>query len=553
MRIGIKIMLGFGLITISGAISGYLLVNRSQKSLNSINFFAQESIPELLKNHEIATLTEEMILNMELGKEEMADSLYHRVLTVLDELEEWEEGDDEFETLVQNEDEELALIEESKKNIIQLYETVSLAYSDGKVVDEQKARELLLQQKVFSDLSLERMKSEILEFDKNRLGAESILQKSRVEATTIILITGFLAIVIGVYLSKSVTYPLIKLEKSMESIISSGQIHEVQIYGDGEMKTLSEAFNLMILKIKEAFRVQGELNRELSISNTQLVETTEEIETQKEKIEEQNQMLVNAKYELEEINQTLESKVSERTQELSDTIKELNKTVSELDRFVYSASHDLSAPLKSVLGLINISKFESDPASLASYMERIEASVFKLEDVIKNLIDFSRNSRTETRVESIEMEQLIQECLGDLSYEKEFSDIEIINNIEHFPIAQSDRQRLRVILRNLLSNAIKYQDTMKDKKRITVVSKKEENSWLLRVEDNGIGIKQEYMDSVFKMFYRATEQSDGSGLGLYIVQESVKKLDGKIKVSSSYGQGTSFQVSFPNATQTVAV
>jgi signal transduction histidine kinase len=109
----------------------------------------------------------------------------------------------------------------------------------------------------------------------------------------------------------------------------------------------------------------------------------------------------------------------------------------------------------------------------------------------------------------------------------------------------TDKTRLQIVFFNLISNAIQYQDKFKPTSYIRISCSRTNNQLLLQIEDNGIGIEQAYQDKVFDMFYRATVNSKGSGLGLYIVKEAVEKLGGTISLRSTHGEGTSFTLSLP--------
>src|SRR5690606_17010410 len=119
-------------------------------------------------------------------------------------------------------------------------------------------------------------------------------------------------------------------------------------------------------------------------------------------------------------------------------------------------------------------------------------------------------------------------------------------DIQKHTAFHSDAYRLSVILLNLISNSIKYGDDAKEEKFIHVTATITPATCVLLVRDNGIGIHPDYIDNVFNMFYRATDRSQGAGLGLYIVKEMVEKLSGTISVSSELGKGTSITISIPN-------
>lgn len=227
---------------------------------------------------------------------------------------------------------------------------------------------------------------------------------------------------------------------------------------------------------------------------------------------------------------------------LSYQNKELEQANKELDRFVYSVSHDLSAPLRSILGLINISRIENDELRLRFYIDNIESSVNKLENFINEILDYSRNERQKVTLEDVNLSDLCKEILDNLKFQENFSSIFIdLTGISTDPI-RSDKMRLKIILNNLLSNAIKFQSPQKPDQYIRVSSQAIAEKYVIVVEDNGDGIKSEHKEKIFEMFFRGTQRSRGSGLGLYIAREAAEKIKGKIEVESEYGKGTLFHI-----------
>jgi signal transduction histidine kinase len=109
----------------------------------------------------------------------------------------------------------------------------------------------------------------------------------------------------------------------------------------------------------------------------------------------------------------------------------------------------------------------------------------------------------------------------------------------------TDRSRLKVVLNNIIGNALKYSSPQKEEQLISIAANFEGNNLKVLIEDNGIGIATEHQPKIFDMFYRASEKSQGSGLGLYIVRETLDKLNGKIEVSSSLGNGSRFRLEIP--------
>ncbi|MEM6343578.1 MAG: ATP-binding protein [Bacteroidota bacterium] len=236
------------------------------------------------------------------------------------------------------------------------------------------------------------------------------------------------------------------------------------------------------------------------------------------------------------------SEIREARQALQDQNTELVKVNRELDKLVYSTSHDLRAPLVSVMGLINIAKIETDTESRNRYFDLMSKSLNKLDDFIKDIMGYSRNSRAEIRREKIDFHQLIDEAFNSLRYGERYKNIQKKVSIFGEGDLYSDPTRLQIIFNNLISNACRYSDLTKDESFVEIKVTHSEGSTEIVVKDNGIGIAPRYMDKIFDMFYRATNTSDGSGIGLYIVREAVHKLGGIINVDSALGAGTSFHM-----------
>jgi len=226
--------------------------------------------------------------------------------------------------------------------------------------------------------------------------------------------------------------------------------------------------------------------------------------------------------------------------------KELHKLNSELDSFVYSVSHDLRAPLSSILGLISISKIDKENTNLPKYLDKIETSVNKLDDFIKEIISYSRNVRLKVEVEEIDLKLLVEEVIEGLAFMNTEDHIEVSIESSSKTTIHSDKTRLLVILNNIISNAFRYYKTYINDSYIKVKINVTNTRAIIAVADNGIGIKPDRLKKVFEMFYRGTDTSNGSGLGLYIAQESVAKLDGTITVQSEYERGTTFTITIDN-------
>jgi signal transduction histidine kinase len=241
----------------------------------------------------------------------------------------------------------------------------------------------------------------------------------------------------------------------------------------------------------------------------------------------------------------LERLVKERTIDLEKAIENLALRNKELDQFVYSASHDMSAPLKSLLGLINVAKLEISGRNADYLFQMMERSIKKLEKFIWDVTNYSRNTRLRVAFESVKPREIIMEILEDLSYSDNYNKIKFNINIPGEKEIMTDHTRLRIILNNLISNAIKFQRPQNDQGMVTINLKESDTEYSLEIEDNGTGIAAEYQKKIFDMFFRASTNSEGSGLGLYILNETVQKLNGRVQVQSEVGAGSVFMVHLP--------
>jgi signal transduction histidine kinase len=267
---------------------------------------------------------------------------------------------------------------------------------------------------------------------------------------------------------------------------------------------------------------------------------------------------IDAQRELLKFNENLEAMVQQRTRALNEEINtrkeveekiqrtniELSKRNTELDNFVYSVSHDLRAPIASVLGLINLARKDKETAMKDMYLDMINKSAMQQDHFIKEILDQSRNSRLEVRREEIFFEPLIDETFTQLKFATPTGkSVEKIIHIKQDGPFYSDRWRLKVILNNIISNAIRYRNGKDPVIKVDVEITNHLAS--LAIEDNGKGIEKEHLPNIYKMFYRATDDGAGSGLGLYIVKEAIDKLNGDIQIDSTVGQGTRVQLQIP--------
>jgi PAS domain S-box-containing protein len=234
--------------------------------------------------------------------------------------------------------------------------------------------------------------------------------------------------------------------------------------------------------------------------------------------------------------------------DITDRMKvedELKIRNAELDNFVYKVSHDLRAPLSSILGLVNLAKLPGNTDNPLEYIDIIGGKVEHLDHFIGDVLSHSKNLKMEVTTSRVDFEQVIERTFNDLNYLEGANEIARSVRIDGIDF-YSDPWRISEIFRNLISNAIKYRQIGAEQSEVNIRVHVDHLRAEIAFSDNGIGIDEGNLNKIFEMFYRATEQSDGSGIGLYIVKNAVDKLGGQISVTSKPLQGTRFNIILPN-------
>lgn len=238
-----------------------------------------------------------------------------------------------------------------------------------------------------------------------------------------------------------------------------------------------------------------------------------------------------------------EKKVKE--DEIREKNQLLEKTNAELDRFVYSVSHDLRAPLNSIQGLINIGESTDDLSELKPLMGLMSNRVKKLYGFIDEIISFAKNTRTDIIKEEIILSDFLKEIINNAQYREHATAIDFQLDVQEGLAIFSDRSRLGIILNNLVDNSIKYHRHGSKGMFILASVRRKANKIQIEIRDNGQGIPEQAQTKIFDMFFRASDHSNGSGLGLYIVKDMVERIGGEIQLQSQYGEGTAFRLSLP--------
>lgn len=231
-------------------------------------------------------------------------------------------------------------------------------------------------------------------------------------------------------------------------------------------------------------------------------------------------------------------------QNLKVKVQELERTNDELNRFVYSTSHDLRSPLASIMGVLNLAKMENSVVDPNGYMGMIESCINKMDFFIIKVIEYYKSVRVDETFESIDLAKLAWDSIDLCRMQNPAIVFEVKTNQQRE--FKSDSFRLSVILNNLISNAVKYQKPGETNPSVKISIDVNERGADILIKDNGVGIIEDHVNNVFKMFFRSNFTVTGLGIGLYIVKEALTRIGGEISVESTYGEGTSFRLQIPS-------
>lgn len=230
--------------------------------------------------------------------------------------------------------------------------------------------------------------------------------------------------------------------------------------------------------------------------------------------------------------------------DITDRIQQehlLKQKNDELDMLIYKTSHDLRGPIASILGLTQL--IENYPNDHAKYAKLIEKSIYKLDETIRDLMNFGQMSNPYAVLEEINLHDLLQEVLESIRHVAGFNEVKINFDFDLSITLSSKKNLLKSIFQNLIANSINYR--RKEINSFIRISISIDKKMIIAFQDNGQGIAESFQEKIFDMFFRANSQVQGSGLGLYIVRKSAETLGGAIRMKSTLGEGTCFYLSLP--------
>lgn len=217
----------------------------------------------------------------------------------------------------------------------------------------------------------------------------------------------------------------------------------------------------------------------------------------------------------------------------------------ELDSFFYRVSHDLKGPINSLEGLNNLINHDIHDKVSLNYFTMYKKQINRISKIVMDLIELTRMNHQKMNKKLINFDLIVSECISSYHYFKNYKAISFIKKIDQQIEFYSEWPVINTILQNLIENGIKYAKSDIDKPHVTISISEEDEKIIIETSDNGLGIEPKYQDKIFDMFYRANENIDGTGLGLYIMKRAVERLNGSITLKSELGVGSSFIVQLP--------
>jgi PAS domain S-box-containing protein len=223
---------------------------------------------------------------------------------------------------------------------------------------------------------------------------------------------------------------------------------------------------------------------------------------------------------------------------------ELQQLNTELDNFLYRASHDLRAPLLTIIGLANLIQLESSETPVLQHAEKIRSRVLHLDLLMKDLSRVAFNNSQPVSRDLIMPASFLEDIIKP--YRVEYPHIQVSLRVEQTHPVYTDFVRISTIVNNIVSNAFKYHNPETPCPYVSLIWCCEESRITISIEDNGKGIDPQYKDDIFNLFFKADVSGSGAGLGLYVVRAMVEKLNGQIHVTSEVNAGTVVMLHLPN-------
>ncbi len=243
---------------------------------------------------------------------------------------------------------------------------------------------------------------------------------------------------------------------------------------------------------------------------------------------------------VDQVQSTL-NQLEQKNKTLEKTYHRLEVTNKELDQILYRASHDLKSPISSIQGIIKLFEREDLTKNQTEYIHHVWQKIDQMSALLSSLDTLSKTIFCNVRKTAFDIAALIDECISELSFDATL--VRVAHNSSKGFTVYTDRELLKIVVNNILLNSLKYRNQQAPG-NIEILTKSTSDYLIIIFSDDGEGISESIQDKIYNLFYRGSERSTGSGLGLYIVKKIMDELQGRVEHSSLYGK-TTFFVSLP--------
>lgn len=248
-------------------------------------------------------------------------------------------------------------------------------------------------------------------------------------------------------------------------------------------------------------------------------------------------MLVNVRQRKEN-----EERIKEQEEKKEILLQNLEKQNKELSDYAHAVSHDLKAPLRNINALINWVKEDNldkfDDQTLNSF-DIVLQNLEKMDHLIITILDYSSIDKIDTVASNFNLNDVVNDCLKKIEIPSNFK----IIVSDGLPNVKGNKQRMTQVFQNLIQNAIDFNKN--ESPLIEIDSTENEEFHTIKIKDNGIGIKKEYIDRIFDSFMKLHNNFNSAGLGLPIAKRIIESRGGRIWVESEENNGSTFYFTIP--------
>lgn len=223
--------------------------------------------------------------------------------------------------------------------------------------------------------------------------------------------------------------------------------------------------------------------------------------------------------------------------------QQLLESNRELETFIYRAYHDIKGPLATIKGICYVAALTSEEEISLHYFGLLKQHMFQLENILSKLLIINELKNMKPEMKPINIHKVLDEAALSLKNIDGFSTITLRRDIEVPEVIYSDKVFLKIIIQNLMENAIAFKNDQSPWLKVHVYE--QQNFLVVEVSDNGIGIPEEFYNKIFERYFRVSEKSKGTGLGLYIVKKLTEKLNATLSVKSTPYTDTTFSLKIP--------